>query len=61
MNTISVQVSLCLLRQAHVSPSHTKVLQVFRARGLDVRPSSMSTVVIGESGNEMLKARNNHE
>jgi uncharacterized protein YqgV (UPF0045/DUF77 family) len=49
MNTISAQVSLYPLRQPHVSPSIARVLEVFRARGLEIRPGAMSTVVIGES------------
>jgi len=48
MNTISVQVSLYPLRQPHVGPTISKVLDVFRAHGLDVRPGSMSTVIVGE-------------
>lgn len=49
MNTISAQVSLYPLRQPRVSPSITRVLEVFRARGLEIRRGTMSTVVVGES------------
>lgn len=48
MNTISAQVSLYPLRQPHVSPSISRVLEVFRARGLEIRPGAMSTVVLGD-------------
>lgn len=49
MNTISAQVSLYPLRQPHVRPFTTRVLEVFRARGLEIRPGAMSTDVIGDS------------
>jgi uncharacterized protein YqgV (UPF0045/DUF77 family) len=49
MNTISVQVSLYPLRQSHVGSTISKALEVFRARGLDVRPGTMSTVVVGDA------------
>ena len=49
MNTISAQVSLYPLRQPHVGPAISKAIEVFRAHGLDVRPGSMSTVIVGET------------
>jgi uncharacterized protein YqgV (UPF0045/DUF77 family) len=49
MSTISVQVSLYPLRQPHLGPTISKVLEVFRARGLEVRPGTMSTVVVGDT------------
>jgi uncharacterized protein YqgV (UPF0045/DUF77 family) len=49
MSTISVQVSLYPLRQPRLGPTISKVLSVFRDRGLEVRPGTMSTVVIGET------------
>ncbi|MBI3043835.1 MAG: thiamine-binding protein [Betaproteobacteria bacterium] len=49
MNTISVQVSLYPLRQPHVGPSISRALEVFRARGLEVRLGTMSTVVAGDA------------
>jgi len=49
MSTISVQVSLYPLRQPHLGPTITTVLDVFRARGLEVRAGSMSTVIMGDT------------
>lgn len=49
MSTISIQVSLYPLRQPHLGPTISRVLDVFRARGLEVRPGTMSTVIVGES------------
>jgi uncharacterized protein YqgV (UPF0045/DUF77 family) len=49
MSTISVQVSLYPLRQPRLEPAISKLLAVFRDRGLEVRPGTMSTVVIGET------------
>jgi uncharacterized protein YqgV (UPF0045/DUF77 family) len=49
MSTISVQVSLYPLRQLHLGPVISKVLETFRTCGLEVRPGIMSTVVIGET------------
>ena len=49
MSTISVQVSLYPLRQPHMGPAITRALEVFRARGLEVRPGTMSTVVAGDA------------
>lgn len=48
-HTISAQVSLYPLRQTHLTPAITKLSDTLRASGLEVRPGSMSTVVIGES------------
>ena len=47
-STISAQVSLYPLRQAHLGPAISKVAQVLHASGLDVRPGATSTVVVGE-------------
>lgn len=49
MSTTSVQVSLYPLRQPHLAPTITTVLDVFRARGLEVRPGTMSTVIVGDA------------
>jgi len=49
VSTISVQVSLYPLRQPHVGPTISRVLEVFRARGLEVRPGTMSTVITGNA------------
>ena len=48
MNTISVQLSLYPLRQSQLGPAISRALEVFRARGLDVRPGTMSTVIVGD-------------
>ncbi len=48
-NTISAQVSLYPLRQAHLTAGITKLADALRASGLDVRPGSMSTVVVGDA------------
>jgi len=48
-STISVQVSLYPLRQSHLGPAISKVTEVLQVSGLDVRPGTMSTVVIGEA------------
>jgi uncharacterized protein YqgV (UPF0045/DUF77 family) len=48
-NTISAQVSLYPLRQAHLTPGIAKLADALRASGLEVRPGSMSTVVIGDA------------
>jgi uncharacterized protein YqgV (UPF0045/DUF77 family) len=49
MSAISAQVSLYPLRQAHLGPAISEAVEAFRARGLDVRPGSMSTVIVGET------------
>jgi len=49
MNPISAQVSLYPLRQARLEPAIAKALEVFRARGLDVTPGPMSTLVAGDA------------
>jgi len=49
MSTISVQVSLYPLRQPHLGPTISRVLEVFRARGLEVTPGTMSTVIVGDT------------
>jgi uncharacterized protein YqgV (UPF0045/DUF77 family) len=56
--TISAQVSLYPLRQDHLGPAISKVADVLRASGLDVRPGNMSTIVAGETDNvfDSLKA-----
>lgn len=48
-DTISAQVSLYPLRQAHLTPGIAKLVDALRASGLEVRPGSMSTVVIGDA------------
>ncbi|OGA25975.1 MAG: hypothetical protein A3I02_11055 [Betaproteobacteria bacterium RIFCSPLOWO2_02_FULL_67_26] len=48
MNTISVQLSLYPLRQSQLGPAISRALELFRARGLDVRPGTMSTVIVGD-------------
>jgi uncharacterized protein YqgV (UPF0045/DUF77 family) len=50
MSTVFLQLSLYPLRQPHVGPAIAGALEAFRSRGLDVRPDTMSTVVIGETG-----------
>ncbi len=47
-NTISAQVSLYPLRQAHLTPGIAKLAGALRTSGLKVMPGSMSTVVVGE-------------
>jgi uncharacterized protein YqgV (UPF0045/DUF77 family) len=49
MKAISVQISVYPLRQAHLGPAIETALQPFRARSLDVRPGTMSTVIAGDS------------
>ena len=49
MNTISAQVSLYPLRQPHLGPAISKAAEILRTSGLDVRPGSTSTVVVGEA------------
>jgi uncharacterized protein YqgV (UPF0045/DUF77 family) len=48
-NTISAQVSLYPLRQTHLTPGIAKLAHALRASGLEARPGSMSTVVIGDA------------
>jgi len=48
-STISAQVSLYPLQQAHLTPGVSMVADVLRAAGLEVRPGSMSTVIVGDS------------
>ena len=48
MSTISAQVSLYPLRQLDLEPAISKALQTYRARGLDVTPGTMSSVIVGE-------------
>ena len=48
MNTISVQLSLYPLRQSQLGPAISRALEVFRVRGFDVRPGTMSTIIVGE-------------
>jgi uncharacterized protein YqgV (UPF0045/DUF77 family) len=49
MKVISVQISVYPLRQAHLGPATTIALEAFRARSLDVRSGTMSTVISGDS------------
>ena len=49
MKPISAQLSLYPLRQPQLGPAIAKAIGVFRARGLDVRPGTMSTLITGES------------
>jgi uncharacterized protein YqgV (UPF0045/DUF77 family) len=49
MKTISVQISVYPLRQAHLGPAIETSLEAFRACSLDVRPGTMSTVIAGDS------------
>ena len=49
-DTISAQVSLYPLRQSHLGPAISRVTDVLRASGLDVRSGTMSTVVVGDAG-----------
>ena len=49
-DTISAQVSLYPLRQAHLGPAISEMAGILRASGLDVRSGNMSTVVVGDSG-----------
>lgn len=49
MSTISLQVSVYPLRQPDLGPTIRKAIEAFRGLGLDVRPGSMSTVVVGDS------------
>ena len=49
MSTISVQLSLYPLRQPHLGPAISQVLEIFRARGLDVTSGAMSTIIVGEA------------
>jgi len=48
MTGLAAQISIYPLRQPHLSPTIDDVVQVFRNHeGLEVRPGSMSTLVIG--------------
>jgi uncharacterized protein YqgV (UPF0045/DUF77 family) len=49
MSAISVQVSLYPLRQTHLGPAISAVLEAFRTRGLEVSPGTMSTVISGDA------------
>ena len=49
MKLVSAQVSLYPLRQSRLGPAVSKALDAFRARGLDVRTGTMSTVIAGDS------------
>jgi uncharacterized protein YqgV (UPF0045/DUF77 family) len=49
VSTVSLQVSIYPLRQPELGPAITKFLEAFRSRGLDVRPGTMSTLVVGET------------
>jgi uncharacterized protein YqgV (UPF0045/DUF77 family) len=49
MTPISAQVSLYPLHQPHTGPAIAEALEIFRARGLDVQPGTMSTMVSGDA------------
>jgi len=49
-DTVSAQVSLYPLRQAHLGPAISRLTEHLRASGLEVRPGPTSTVLVGESG-----------
>jgi uncharacterized protein YqgV (UPF0045/DUF77 family) len=49
MKPISAQVSLYPLRQSELAPAIARAVQAFRARGLEVKPGAMSTLVTGEA------------
>jgi uncharacterized protein YqgV (UPF0045/DUF77 family) len=48
MSAISVQLSVYPLRQPEIGPTISKVIEVLRGQGLDVRTGTMSTMVIGD-------------
>jgi uncharacterized protein YqgV (UPF0045/DUF77 family) len=48
-DTISAQVSLYPLRQPHLGPAIDKAAEVLRASGVDLKPGTMSTILVGES------------
>jgi len=50
MKPISAQVSLYPLRQSELGPAIAQAIEAFRARGLEVKPGTMSTLVSGEPG-----------
>ena len=56
-DTISAQVSLYPLRQSRLGPAISRLTEVLRASGLDVRPGPTSTVVAGESGKAYNRSR----
>jgi uncharacterized protein YqgV (UPF0045/DUF77 family) len=45
---LTAQVSLYPLRQDHLSPAIDAALALWRERGLDVQPGSMSTLIAGD-------------
>lgn len=45
---IAAQVSLYPLRQESLSPAIEAALRIFRQHGLEVQPSAMSTVLVGD-------------
>ena len=45
---ISAQVSLYPLGQGSLSPAIEEALRIFRDRGLEVQPGTMSTIVVGD-------------
>jgi uncharacterized protein YqgV (UPF0045/DUF77 family) len=49
MMPISAQVSLYPLHQPRTGPAIAEALEIFRARGLDVSPGAMSTVIAGDA------------
>jgi uncharacterized protein YqgV (UPF0045/DUF77 family) len=48
-DTISAQVSLYPLRQSHLGPAISRLTEILRTSGLEVRPGPTSTLVVGES------------
>jgi uncharacterized protein YqgV (UPF0045/DUF77 family) len=48
MSMISAQISMYPLRQADLKPTISLALEIFRARGLEVRVGTMSTLVYGQ-------------
>lgn len=49
MSAISAQVSLYPLRTEHLGPAINAFADALREAGLQVRPGSMSTLVVGEA------------
>jgi uncharacterized protein YqgV (UPF0045/DUF77 family) len=47
MIDISAQVSLYPLKQAQLSPTIKEMLRILYSHGLDLRPGTMSTLVVG--------------
>lgn len=49
MQPVAAQISLYPLRQTSLSQPIDELLSVLRARGLDVRPGIMSSLVVGDA------------